>query len=435
MDIDAVVGMIMVKSHMKLRYGIINFVRILQEALQKHSSRTVSWCLFNTVVQGVGAMIMSEDMMRDTLVMKIASVPIRDPAIPAAAEPTGRLRVDHTPIVERSREDLEKKADDPRGSVAESGRGARRRDAATQADSSARRESGGGATSSSHEVSDGHVPPVVRDAAVVPVPEDGDLDEPPWRQHDLGAVLQQLNSIRPGIVRRARRRLHIRWHHCSAKRMKMLLTAAGVKTEIFEIVEEIVSTCSICRMWARPGPKSIASTSQSTRFNETVQYDLAFVKEHIILHMIDCCIRWSAGVSVPDKQATTLMNAMDKLWFRVFGSPQELIGDRESGVAVPESSARFLEVRGIQLTLRARGQHASLVERRNEILRQQLHRCDEQATDDGLRVDFEQLLSEAMFAKNSLFLLGGLTPYEALYGRTPPLLNVVDAERESRRFA
>ncbi|CAK9099575.1 unnamed protein product, partial [Durusdinium trenchii] len=76
--------------------------------------------------------------------------------------------------------------------------------------------------------------------------EESEVAEPSWSQHDLGAVLQQLKSLRPGIVRRALRRLHIRWFHCSASRMKMLLTAAGVKPDILELVDEIVNACSIC---------------------------------------------------------------------------------------------------------------------------------------------------------------------------------------------
>ena len=252
--------------------------------------------------------------------------------------------------------------------------------------------------------------------------------EPPWTKHDLGAALQQLRSIRPGIVRRALRRLHIRWYHASASRMKMLLSAAGVDPSTLEIIEEIVNTCSICRMWVRPGPRSIASTSLATKFNESVQYDLLFHKRFIILHMLDACIRWSAAMTIPSKHAEVILESMDKLWFRVFGSPQELVGDRESGVAIPEESARFLECRRIKLTLRAANQHAHLIERHNDILRHQILKCDEQATADGLRVSFEQILSESVHAKNVLFVCGGYTPYEALYGRTPALLNTLDVE-------
>ena len=37
-------------------------------------------------------------------------------------------------------------------------------------------------------------------------------------------------------------------------------------------------------------------------------------------------------------------------------------------------------------------------------------------------------MGEAVFAKNALFALGGASPFEAVFGRTPPLLGVVDSE-------
>ena len=76
----------------------------------------------------------------------------------------------------------------------------------------------------------------------------------------------------------------------------------------------------------------------------------------------------------------------------------------------------------------AKEQHASIVERHHAILRRQLRVLDEQATTEGLRASFETLLGEAVFAKNALFSLGGASPFEAVFGRTSPILGVVDAE-------
>lgn len=366
----------------------------------------------------------------------------RDPVVKAAAEPTGSLRIESpsrtaggtsaSPAVaaEPSAEApaAAESSAIPDGSIAperltpeEALR--RRKEKSERAPAKTKADASTQAIAKIPQPSDrgvGSVQPMEPDEAL----------QPTWSRHDLGAILQQLNSVRTGIVRRSLRKLHIRWFHCGASRMKMLLTSAGVKSDIMALVDEIVETCSICRMWARPGPRSVSSTSVYTRFNQCVQYDLLFFKTHIILHMIDCAMRWSAGCLVENKLSETLINAMDKLWFRVFGSPQELVGDREGGIAEPIASARFLELRGIKLTLKARGQHAFLIERHNEILRQQIHKCDEQATADGLRVDMENILNESLFAKNSLLVLGGYTPYEALYGRTPPIVNVMDAERE-----
>ena len=354
----------------------------------------------------------------------------RDPVIKASSEPTGSLRLDPPSVAVTARpEDVSAEPiPDNKRPISDSPIEPER---LTVEEADQRRKDKGERPLSTKKVS---ISTQAGGGVIVPASasavEEAEIVEPSWSKHDLGAVLQQLNSIRPGIVRRALRRLHLRWFHCGANRMKMLLTAAGVKQEILALVDEIVETCSICRMWVRPGPRSIASTSVCTRFNESVQYDLVFYKTYIILHMIDCCIRWSAACLVEDKLGETLLNAMDKLWFRVYGSPQELVGDRESGVAAGITGARFLEVRGIKLNLKARGQHAFLIERHNEILRQQLHRCDEQSTADGLRVGMENILSESLFAKNCLLVQGGYSPYEALFGRCPPLLNVRDLERD-----
>ena len=62
-------------------------------------------------------------------------------------------------------------------------------------------------------------------------------------------------------------------------------------------MREVVDKCRSCRNWTRPGPKSIASSRLSTRFNEAVQ-DLLFHKRHTILHMIDECTRWTAAIVV-----------------------------------------------------------------------------------------------------------------------------------------
>ena len=83
--------------------------------------------------------------------------------------------------------------------------------------------------------------------------------------------------------------------------------------------------------------------------------------------------------------------------------------------------------KGCKLLLRAKGQHANLVERHHELTRHQLRVLDDQATADGLKCGFDSILSEAVLSKNCLLSIGNRSPYEALYGRTPPLLGVLEA--------
>ena len=356
----------------------------------------------------------------------------RDPRIPASADPTAALRpVAEEDVAAREVVRVDAEAVEPERLTPE--QAARRR-----------------ADKRSSEVQVGFDPGLVDAAALVPVPVRSDaasplassdqvqpnpedaqaiipiVDQPTWSRFDLGASLQLLRSVRPGVVRRTLRKLHIRWYHAPARRMGTLLTAAGVAPAVIALLPDIVSTCNICRAWSRPGARSVTSTRLPERFNLEVELDLLFVGSHIVLHMIDRCIRWSVGIKIPDKTTNSLLNGIRDGWINQYGAPNEFISDQEGGLN--DMAAAVLEQLGVKLTLRARGQHAAIVERHNEILRRQLHLVDMQSTADGLAVSFHQILNESIFAKNCLLQYGGYSPYEALYGRTPGLLDVMATE-------
>ena len=349
----------------------------------------------------------------------------RDGSVPAARDPTAAVR-------------LREEAAPAEGAV---GHDSIEPEVLTPAEASARRR-----MKASAEVQAGSDPDLVERAAQPLAIEDGGpvapnaadaeaiqpvLEEPVWSRFDLGTSLQLLRSSRPGVVRRALRKLHIRWYHAPARRMSTLLTAAGVPVEVVAQVADVVATCDICRNWSRPGNRSVTSTRLPERFNLEVELDLLFVGTHVILHMIDRCIRWSVGVEIPDRTTPSILNGIRDGWINQYGSPAELISDQEGGLN--EVAAAVLEQLKIKLHLKAKSQHAPVVERHNEILRRQIHLMDQQATRDGLRVSFTQVLNEAVFSKNVLLQYGGYSPYEALFGRTPPMLDVMTAEDDQER--
>eukprot|EP00974_Lingulodinium_polyedra_P125372 11194255-Lingulodinium_polyedra.AAC.1 len=63
-----------------------------------------------------------------------------------------------------------------------------------------------------------------------------------------------------------------------------------------------------------------------------------------------------------------------------------------------------------------------MVERRQALLHDQLHKVDVQPRVEELDVPFTCRLAEATFAGNCLLTVNGSTPYMALYGRTPNML-------------
>jgi len=203
--------------------------------------------------------------------------------------------------------------------------------------------------------------------------------------------------------------------------MSTLLKHAGAPSSALKLLPEIVDTCKICRMWKRPTPKSITNTRLAEKFNEAVQWDILFYKKSMISHLLDEAIRWSTASLLTSKDAPSLITAISQDWVRPFGGPRVLIADGEKGLC-SEQVAQFLDRCNTQLKSKAPGEHAQMVERHHELLRQTLHKLEEQLIEEGIAVPFSVVLNEAVLAKNSLTSVGGHTPYRALYGRDPPVL-------------
>jgi len=100
---------------------------------------------------------------------------------------------------------------------------------------------------------------------------------------------------------------------------------------------------------------------------------------------------------------------------------QEIICDGELGIMGDSAQARLKRL-GIEPKVRAPGQHARFIERRGAILRQTLHCLESQLAREGVVSKIDHLLSEAVFAGNALIHVGGVTPYQCIYGRTPVML-------------
>ena len=111
--------------------------------------------------------------------------------------------------------------------------------------------------------------------------------------------------------------------------MLEILKHAGAPKQALDLVQEIVDTCKICRMWKRPTPKSATSTRMATSFNDTVQWDILFYKQYMISHLLDEAVRWSAGSILARKDAPALTEAITCDWFRQYGPMQVLVADGE----------------------------------------------------------------------------------------------------------
>eukprot|EP00971_Amphidinium_carterae_P271540 5387674-Amphidinium_carterae.1 len=251
--------------------------------------------------------------------------------------------------------------------------------------------------------------------------EPGTWHEVDWTSFDMGRALRALRSADKETRERVLRKLHLRWFHCPHSRMVSLLKHAGVSDQVLEQVRVVTDTCRVCRLWQRPSPRPLNRSRLADNFNQLVQCDLLFVLDYIIVHLIDECLRFSVAIPVKSRAPSDVLGAITRAWFKVFGPPAVLVSDREGAVA-SEEGAVWAERWNTSIKLKAHGSHAAIVERHNELLRQQIHRTLSQLQSERIVVPFEDVLSEAVLAKNVLLTVGGSSPYEGLFGRRIQLL-------------
>ena len=126
-----------------------------------------------------------------------------------------------------------------------------------------------------------------------------------------------------------------------------------------------------------------------------------FWKNKILIHMIDCCIRWTVCKIIPDKKTETILDAIEEHWFSQHEPPAILISDHEG--ALDSDAARFwADRKGTKIKLKPPGNiGASTVERHHELLRDHLHKIDGTVKEEGPPgIEDRHVLQEAILTKN-----------------------------------
>eukprot|EP00971_Amphidinium_carterae_P154321 3060349-Amphidinium_carterae.1 len=243
-----------------------------------------------------------------------------------------------------------------------------------------------------------------------------------WPHLDVNQALRMLqHPTDKGVILRTLRRLHVKWFHASADQMHRVLKAAGIPSQVLRNIPQITDSCKICRSWARPTEHSKTSIRLSTRFNESVQLDVLYWTDYQILHLMDECTKWCVAEIIGGSDDQELMTSITLKWFQPFGAPSHMIVDGEKGLA-SEAALHWLSSWGVERIPRAPNQHAHLIERHHQILRDLLHKVQDQHDEEGLVSAPQLLLAECVLAKNTMLSIAGESPYHALYGRTPRLL-------------
>ena len=147
----------------------------------------------------------------------------------------------------------------------------------------------------------------------------------------------------------------------------------------------------------------------AVEFNEEVQVDLLFWEERPMLHIVDRCTRFAAAQLVENRSTSYVLGPFTRIWLRIFGPPKRIVSDHEG--AFDSDEGRMWATRwGFKLVFKPKKAHAQMVERHNDLLRDQVHLIKEQMELDGIGVDDDQILDEAVLANNVFVNTKGVSP-------------------------
>jgi hypothetical protein len=74
---------------------------------------------------------------------------------------------------------------------------------------------------------------------------DEDDDRGNWSGLDFKHVIRMLNDNNENVVRKALRRLHLRWYHATAAQLERMLSLVGIPDTVKPFIKVVVDTCRI----------------------------------------------------------------------------------------------------------------------------------------------------------------------------------------------
>ena len=123
-------------------------------------------------------------------------------------------------------------------------------------------------------------------------------------------------------------KLHRQFGHRSANTMLRLLRAAGKDDP--ELRKEIIAvseSCDICKVYKKPPPRPVVGMPTATVFNECVAMDLKKFDNVHLLHLIDHATRLSACSIIRNKNPSTIIREVFKMWISIYRCPDSFLSD------------------------------------------------------------------------------------------------------------
>ena len=241
------------------------------------------------------------------------------------------------------------------------------------------------------------------------------LELPEWTRFHTQISLRNLGSYVPEVVEKELRKLHIRWWHATEATMRRLLYAAGLDEVRLALIKSVVERCRECRGWKLRESKP--SPTIGTQFLQHGEMDVIQYKDKYALHVIDQCIRFSAGCVLTNQGATDILDAFWDCWFKHHGPFQTLHVDKAC-LCLPEMKTAMKRL-GTTLIQNPDGQMNELALMRQGIIKHVIYEMELELR-AKYAPSFGRLFTEALFVVNAFTFHNQVSPYYSLAGIQPP---------------
>ena len=226
--------------------------------------------------------------------------------------------------------------------------------------------------------------------------------------------IEKLETMSPEEKQKTAIKLHKQFCHVPANRINKLLVNAGINDkEMLKTVETVSDKCKTCKEYSRVPPKPIVALPSGKVFNQHVAMDLKTINGKNILHLIDHATRYSRGCIVPNKEKSSIVSGVLKIWISLFGSPKSILSDNGGEF----SNEELVEI-GQKLNTEIKSTAAEspwsngMNERHNGILGEMIVK-----TMSDTSCDLHTALMWSLAAKNSLANVYGFSPQQLVFGK------------------
>jgi hypothetical protein len=215
--------------------------------------------------------------------------------------------------------------------------------------------------------------------------------------------------------------LHINLGHPTSEKLARHLAEANAQQHLVDGAKDYL--CGSCAERQRPSLTTPGNLKDAKEFNERVSIDGFDWKgkqgqNYYVIHILDEATRFHLGLRTQRNIQSTL-KTLHNIWFQWAGYPQQIAHD-QGGEFMTDGWKNLLLENGIQSILSAAPWQRGRIERHGAVIKDMLDRMDNEQTISDAQ-HFDEALVQCFRAKNTMSVVDGYSPEQAVLGRASKL--------------